>query len=152
MGARASIVAVGAQLLVLVHYYFQYTGRAAFSVVMPQLKEACGVDAADISAIVGFIHYGCSPFSLVAGGAHRPTRREAIRLRWRGALRRCGIAIRHRQRGLCERGAIPARRRRRVPLIGVAYLITRNYYTTPLAASFIVATICRMAGWFHQEG
>jgi hypothetical protein len=31
MGARPSITAVGAQ--VLVHYFYQYTGRAVFSVM-----------------------------------------------------------------------------------------------------------------------
>jgi len=34
---------------------------------MPQLTQACGVDALGVSSIVGMFYYGYSPFSLVAG-------------------------------------------------------------------------------------
>src|SRR6516165_1594904 len=69
MGARLSIAAVGAWLLVAVYYFYQYALRSAPSVMMPELTEAFGVNALGVSTIVGMFYYGYSPFSLVAGAA-----------------------------------------------------------------------------------
>src|SRR5438874_633987 len=67
MGARLSVAAVGAWLLVAVYYFYQYALRSAPSVMMPELTEAFGVNALGVSAIVGMFYYGYSPFSRVAG-------------------------------------------------------------------------------------
>src|SRR5215831_7163287 len=69
MGAKLSVAAIGAWLLVAIYYFYQYALRSAPSVMMPQLTEAFGVDALGVSAIVGMFYYGYSPFSLVAGAA-----------------------------------------------------------------------------------
>src|SRR5438034_8834348 len=69
MGTKLSVATLGAWLLVAVYYFYQYALRSAPSVMMPQLKEAFGVNALGVSAIVGMFYYGYSPFSLVAGAA-----------------------------------------------------------------------------------
>src|SRR5574340_1778012 len=69
MGARISVGAVLAWLLVAVYYFYQYALRSVPSVMMPQLSQAFGVNALGVAAIVGMFYYGYSPFSLVAGAA-----------------------------------------------------------------------------------
>ena len=51
MGARLSVAAVGAWLLVAVYYFYQYALRSAPSVMMPQLTEALSIDAASLPII-----------------------------------------------------------------------------------------------------
>src|SRR5947207_15618952 len=69
MSARLRMAALGAWLLVLVYYFYQYALRSAPSVMIPQLTEAFSVNALGVSAMVGMFYYGYSPFSLVAGAA-----------------------------------------------------------------------------------
>jgi MFS family permease len=64
--ARAAGVA---WLITAVYYFYQYTLRSAPAVMMPQLAEAFGTNAAGVASIAGLFYYGYSPFSLVAGAA-----------------------------------------------------------------------------------
>src|SRR5262245_63000717 len=69
MNSKLPPAAVGAWLIIALHYFYQYALRSAPSVMMPQLTDAFGVNALGVSAIVGMFYYGYSPFSLVAGAA-----------------------------------------------------------------------------------
>src|SRR5215211_8755712 len=69
MSSKFPIAALGAWLLVVIYYFYQYALRSSPSVMMPQLTEAFAVNALGVSAIVGMFYYGYSPFSLVAGAS-----------------------------------------------------------------------------------
>jgi MFS family permease len=56
-----------AWLITAVYYFYQYTLRSAPAVMMPQLSDAFGVNAAGVASMAGLFYYGYSPFSLVAG-------------------------------------------------------------------------------------
>ena len=66
---RAGRMALVAWLVTAVYYFYQYALRAAPAVMMPQLSDAFGIDAAGVASIAGLFYYGYSPFSLVAGVA-----------------------------------------------------------------------------------
>jgi MFS family permease len=139
MGARISVAAVGAWLLVAVYYFFQYALRSAPSVMMPELTEAFGVNALGVSAIVGMFYYGYSPFSLVAGaaldrfGARRIVPIGAALVGVGALLFGTGdVVAANVGRFLQGAGGVFA-------LVGAVYLVTRNFPTSQ-AASFIGAT------------
>jgi len=139
MGAKLSVVAIGAWLLVAVYYFFQYALRSAPSVMMPQLTEAFGTDALGVSAIVGMFYYGYSPFSLVAGaaldryGARRVVPIGAALVGIGALLFGTGnVTAANVGRFLQGAGGVFA-------LVGAVYLITKNFPAS-LAASFIGAT------------
>ena len=67
--AGASRAITIAWLVTAVYYFYQYTLRSAPAVMMPQLSEAFGMNAAAVASLVGLFYYGYSPFSLVAGVA-----------------------------------------------------------------------------------
>src|SRR3954463_268123 len=67
--SKFPLAALGAWLLVVIYYFYQYALRSSPSVMMPQLTEAFSVNALGVSAIVGMFYYGYSPFSLVAGAS-----------------------------------------------------------------------------------
>src|SRR5215510_12431422 len=139
MGAKLSVAAVGAWLLVAVYYFFQYALRSAPSVMMPELTEAFGVDALGVSAIVGMFYYGYSPFSLVAGatidrfGAKRIIPIGAALVGIGSILFGTGsVSAANIGRFLQGAGGVFA-------LVGAVYLVTKNFPAS-LAASFIGAT------------
>ncbi len=69
---------VGAWLLVLVFYFFQYAIRSAPGVMIPELKAAFGLTALGISSLIGLYYYTYAGFAIIAGasfdryGAKRP--------------------------------------------------------------------------------
>src|SRR5437762_3845543 len=139
MGARLSVAAVGAWLLVAVYYFYQYALRSAPSVMMPQLTEAFGVNALGVSAIVGMFYYGYSPFSLVAGaaldrfGARRIVPIGAALVGVGALLFGTGnVAAANVGRFMQGAGGVFA-------LVGAVYLVTKNFPAS-IAASFIGAT------------
>jgi MFS family permease len=139
MGAKLSVVAIGAWLLVAVYYFYQYALRSAPSVMMPELTEAFGVNALGVSAIVGMFYYGYSPFSLVAGaaldrfGARRIVPVGAALVGVGALLFGTGnVAAANVGRFLQGAGGVFA-------LVGAVYLITKNFPAS-MAASFIGAT------------
>ncbi|HTL54402.1 MAG TPA: MFS transporter [Candidatus Limnocylindrales bacterium] len=139
MGARISVTAVLAWLLVAVYYFYQYALRSAPSVMMPQLSDAFGLSALGVSAVVGMFYYGYSPFSLVAGaaidrlGAKRVIPIGAALVGVGAILFGTGNVIAANVgRFLQGAGGVFA-------LVGAVYLITRNFPAS-CAASFIGAT------------
>jgi MFS family permease len=139
MGAKLSVAALGAWLLVAVYYFYQYALRSAPSVMLPELTEAFGVDALGVSAIVGMFYYGYSPFSLVAGaaldrfGARRIVPIGAAIVGIGALLFGTGnVAAANVGRFLQGAGGVFA-------LVGAVYLVTKNFPAS-LAASFIGAT------------
>jgi len=106
---------------------------------MPQLREAFGVNALGLSAIVGMFYYGYSPFSLVAGAAIDRFGAKRI-IPVGAALVGCGallfgignVAAANIGRFLQGAGGVFA-------LVGAVYLVTRNFPASS-AASFIGAT------------
>lgn len=61
--------AIAAWLLAASFYFYQYVLRSSPGVMVPQLSEAFGLNAAAIASLIGFFYYGYAPFSLVAGAA-----------------------------------------------------------------------------------
>jgi len=60
---------VGAWLLVLVFYFFQYAIRSAPGVMIPELKSTFGLTALGISSLVGLYYYTYAGFAIVAGAS-----------------------------------------------------------------------------------
>jgi MFS family permease len=65
--SQVARTATVAWLITAVYYFYQYTLRSAPAVMMPQLSDAFGLNAAGVASLVGLFYYGYSPFSLVAG-------------------------------------------------------------------------------------
>lgn len=133
------MAALGAWLLVVIYYFYQYALRSAPSVMMPQLTEAFGVTALGVSAIVGMFYYGYSPFSLVAGaaidrfGAKRVIPIGAGMVGIGALLFGSGNAV-AANIGRFMQGAGGA-----FALVGAVYMVTKNFPAS-MAASFIGAT------------
>jgi MFS family permease len=69
-GAKdAAGLAISAWLVASIFYFYQYVLRSAPGVMMPQLTDAFGLSAGGLTALLGLLYYGYSPFSLVAGVA-----------------------------------------------------------------------------------
>ncbi|MFN8628090.1 MAG: MFS transporter [Candidatus Binatia bacterium] len=139
MSARFPVAALFTWVLAASLYFFQYALRSAPSVMMPQLRDAFGVDALGVAAIVGMFYYGYSPFNLVAGAAidrlgAKRTIPVGAALVGAGALLfgtgHVGMAI----LGRFLQGAGGA-----FALVGAIYLAIRNFPPSH-AAAFIGAT------------
>ena len=137
--SRFPIAALGAWLLVVIYYFYQYALRSSPSVMMPQLTEAFAVNALGVSAIVGMFYYGYSPFSLVAGASmDRFGAKRVIPI---------GAALVGIGALLFGTGNVPAANIGRFlqgaggafALIGAVYLVTKNFPAS-MAASLIGAT------------
>src|SRR6476469_641597 len=136
---KLPLAALGAWLLVAIYYFYQYALRSAPSVMMPQLTEALGVNALGVSAIVGMLYYGYSPFSLVAGASL--DRFGAKRMIPIGAAL-VGIGAFMFSQGnvvLANIGRFVQGAGGAWALIGAVYLITKNFPAS-VAASLIGAT------------
>ncbi len=133
------MAALGAWLLAVIYYFYQYALRSAPSVMMPQLSDAFAVNALGVSAIVGMFYYGYSPFSLVAGaaidrfGARSVIPVGAAMVGIGAILFGTGNVI-AANIGRFVQGAGGA-----FALIGAVYLVTKNFPAS-MAASFIGAT------------
>jgi len=66
VAAKAATVA---WLTAAVYYFYQYALRSAPAVMMPELSQAFGRDAAGVASIVGLFYYGYAVFTLIAGVA-----------------------------------------------------------------------------------
>ena len=65
--SRLISAAAIAWLITSLFYFYQYVMRSAPAVMMPELEQGFGINAAALSSLVGLFYYGYSPFSLVAG-------------------------------------------------------------------------------------
>lgn len=66
-GARLASAAAVAWLLASLFYFYQYLLRSAPSVMMPQLSQAYGVSAVELTGLLGLFYTGYGSLSLVAG-------------------------------------------------------------------------------------
>jgi MFS family permease len=146
MSSKLPVAAVGAWLLVVCYYFYQYALRSAPSVMMPQLTEAFGVNALGVSAIVGMFYYGYSPFSLVAGtsmdrfGAKRIIPIGATVVGVGALLFGTGNA------SLANVGRFLQGAGGAFALIGAVYLITKNFPASVAASLIGVTQMFGMAG------
>jgi MFS family permease len=131
--------AIAAWLVAALYYFYQYMLRSSPGVMLPQLSQAFGLNAAGVASLIGLFYYGYAPFSLIAGAALDRLGARAVipfgaLLAGTGALLFAsgGLAAAQAGRFLQGAGGVFA-------LIGAVYIVTENFPATR-AATMVGAT------------